>query len=103
MQRLPELVVRNAARLFWDVAVERIDPERHEDFVIGRVLSQGDWETVQDLRKTVGDDALARFLSRAPHRLDRRTRRFFEVVLSAEGMTCTKRPFSRNSDALFSP
>jgi hypothetical protein len=76
MERLPELVVRNAARLFWDAAVERIDPERHEDFVIGRVLSQGDWETVRSLRKTVGDDALIGFLSRVPHRLDRRTQRW---------------------------
>jgi hypothetical protein len=50
---------------------------------------------------------LRAFLWRAPHRLDRRTRRFLEVVLGGargeEPEPCTKLPFRRSSDALFRP
>jgi hypothetical protein len=91
--------------MFWDVDVQALDPERHEDFIFGRVLSEGTVEAVRALRDEVGDGALRAFLLRAPHRLDRRTRRFLEVVLSDEAIeeeaSCTKTPFRRSSDALF--
>jgi hypothetical protein len=105
VQRLPEAIFQAGRRLFWDVDVGRLDPVRHEDFIFGRVLSEGTEEMVRALRAEVGDSALRAFLERAPHRLDRRTRRFLEVVLSdaatQEQTTCTKTPFRRNSDALF--
>lgn len=82
-----------------------LDPKQHEDFILGRVLSEGTLEMVRALRAEVGDAALRAFLNRAPHRLDRRTRRFLQVVLadviSEEATPCTKTPFRRNSAALF--
>lgn len=105
MQRIPEAILQAGNRLFWDVDVSRLDPEQHEDFIFGRVLSDGTTEMVRALRGEVGDGALRAFLRRAPHRLDRRTRRFLEVVLAGAGIEedaqCTKTPFRRNSDALF--
>lgn len=103
MRRIPEAVVSAASRLFWDVDVAELHPERHEDFIFGRVLTEGDWLTVRALRAEVGDDALRAFLQRAPHRLDARTRRFLETVLPPSKEPCTKAPFRRTSDALFSP
>jgi hypothetical protein len=103
MRRIPEVIVSAARRLFWDVDVAALDPERHEDFILGRVLSEGDWNMVRALRAEVGDPALRAFLERAPHRLDARTRRFLEVVLPPSEEPCTKAPFRRNNDALFSP
>lgn len=103
MRRIPEVIVNAASRLFWDIDVASLDPERHEDFILGRVLCEGDWDTVRALRSEVGDDALRAFLDRAPHRLDARTRRFLDVVLPPSKEPCTKAPFRRSSDALFSP
>jgi hypothetical protein len=102
MRRIPDAILKAAPRLFWDVNVETLDPERHEHFILGRVLSEGDWETVSALRAEVGEHALRAFLDSAPHRLDRRTRRFLEVVLPPSKEPCTKAPFRRSSDALFS-
>lgn len=105
MRRIPHVILQAGSRLFWDVDVSALDPERHEDFIFGRVLSDGTLETVRALRDEAGDAALGAFLRRAPHRLDRRTRRFLEVVLAdvltEEPAACTKTPFRRNSDALF--
>jgi hypothetical protein len=107
MQRIPEAILKAGTRLFWDVDVATLDPSQHEDFILGRVLSEGTTEMVRALRDEVGDSALRAFLLRAPHRLDRRTRRFLEVVLAGvdaqEPTACTTTPFRRNSDGLFSP
>jgi hypothetical protein len=107
MQRVPEAILNAGNRLFWDVDVATLDPSKHEDFILGRVLSDGTTNMVRALRDAVGDSTLRAFLTRAPHRLDRRTRRFLEVVLAGESAqeqeACTTTPFRRSSDALFSP
>jgi hypothetical protein len=107
MQRIPRTILSAGNRLFWDVDVATLDPAKHEDFILGRVLSEGTTDMVRALRDAVGDSALRAFLIRAPHRLDRRTRRFLEVVLAGEGAqeqpACTTTPFRRSSDALFAP
>lgn len=103
MKRIPEVLRRRATKLFWDVDVSALDPERHEDFILGRVLSKGDLEAVRALREEVGDAVLRAFVARAPHRLDRRSLRFFEVVLSTDEVPCTNHPFQRSSVPLFRP
>jgi hypothetical protein len=106
MERIPEAILNAGNRLFWDVDVATLDPARHEDFILGRVLSEGTTDLVRALRGAVSDAELRAFLLRAPHRLDHRTRRFLEVVLAGgdaqEQAACTTTPFRRNSDALFS-
>lgn len=107
MRHIPDAILNAGNRLFWDVDITSLDPSKHEDFILGRVLSEGTTAAVLALRDAVGDSALYAFLLRAPHRLDRRTRRFLEVVLAGdkpqEQAACTTTPFRRNSDALFSP
>ena len=104
VERIPPEVLAGAGRLFWDVDPGSLDPRLHQDFILGRVLSEGTEPMVRSLRLAIGDEALRDFLLRAPHRLDKRTRRFLEVVLdgSVAGKPCTPTPFRRSSDALFS-
>jgi hypothetical protein len=83
------------------VDVKSIDLNRHADFVLGRVLSLGDAEAVHCLRREFGDDALRDFVARAPHRLDARSRRFFEVVLNVSESTCKQAPFRKRKEQLF--
>src|SRR5687767_7382071 len=103
MKRLPEAVLRLARQLFWDIEPGELDLERHEDFIFGRVLSLGDLDAVSALRAEVGDDALRAFIQRAPHRLDRRSLRFFQVLLSLPEASCTTTPSPRISAPLFRP
>ena len=103
MKQIPEAVRRNAAKLFWDIDPSTLDPVRHEDFILGRVLSKGDPEAVRAIRAEVGDEALRAFITRAPHRLDRRSLRFFQVVLSPSEVPCTAPPFPRSNARLFQP
>ncbi len=81
--------------------VANIDLNRHADFVLGRVLSLGDAEAVHCLRREFGDEALRDFVARAPHRLDERSRRFFEVVLNVGESTCSPAPFRKRREQLF--
>jgi hypothetical protein len=85
MRALPHEVEARRATLFWDVDWTQLDPEKHEDFILGRVLVEGDWECVRAIRRQVGDEALAAFLRRAGgRRLDRRTRRFDDAEREPE-------------------
>jgi hypothetical protein len=103
MIRIPPEVLAEASRLFWDVDLTAVDPVKHADFVFGRVLTHGSWIAIRALRAEVGDDALRDFVRRAPHRLDRRSLRFFRLALVPEESSCTTQPFRRTSDRLFSP
>lgn len=38
--------------LFWDVKKEKLDPEKHKDFIIARTLEHGHLKDVQELLKT---------------------------------------------------
>jgi len=47
MDRIPECIAQSGDKLFWDVDPMTLDPQRHEDFILGRVLSEGTLEMVQ--------------------------------------------------------
>jgi hypothetical protein len=101
---LPPEILARAPDLFWDVDPSSLDPERHEDFILGRVLVDGDWSIVRALRREVGDPGLAAFVRRAGRRrLDRRTLRFFEAVLDLPAQSCETTSSTNASAPLFAP
>lgn len=70
------------AGLFWDCDFAGLSLVDHSAFIIRRVLDRGDWESIQWLRKTVGDQAIAAwFLQKQGGGLDPRKLRFWELVL----------------------
>jgi hypothetical protein len=103
MNRVPSEVLAESRHLFWDIDPATLDPHRHADFVIGRVLSKGSWAALSALRSEVGDATLRDFVERAPHRLDRRSLRFFQVVLGTDPSACTTKPSRPSTAPLFSP
>jgi hypothetical protein len=101
---LPREILAAAPRLFWDVDVATLDPELHEDFIVGRVLVEGDWTCVRALRRKLGDARLAAFVQRAGRRrLDRRTRRFFQTVLDLPDDQCETTSSTNASALLYAP
>jgi hypothetical protein len=103
VERIPDEVIAEASHLFWDVDASRLDPTKHEDFILGRVLAKGSWAALRAIRLVVGEHELREFVRRAPHRLDRRSLRFLEVVLRMDQEKCTTTPFRRSNEQLFSP
>jgi hypothetical protein len=103
MRKLPREIADRSSRLFWDVDVSSLDFERHEDFIVGRVLMEGDWSAVRALRRELGDDRMAQWLGRAGRRLDRRTRRFLETVLEIPADQCETTSWKNDKDRLFAP
>jgi hypothetical protein len=104
VRAIPPEILANASRLFWDTDPTLLDPEQHEDFIVGRVLVEGDWSSVRALRRELGDAALADFVRRAgPRRLDRRTQRFLEAVLELPATPCETTSSTNASAPLFRP
>jgi hypothetical protein len=103
VQGIPRELLTESARIFWDVDPLALDPVAHADFIIGRVLSKGSWSAIRALRAEIGDDVLRDFVQRAPHRLDARSLRFFQVALGTAESPCMTKPSRPSSAPLFSP
>jgi hypothetical protein len=102
VRAIPTEILARTNRLFWDVDARSLDPVKHEDFIVGRVLVEGDWPSVRALRRELGDAALAAFVRRAgARRLDRRTRRFLECVLELPAEPCETTSSTHPSAPLF--
>jgi hypothetical protein len=104
VRTIPAEILAAAGDLFWDVDPSALDPERHEDFIVGRVLVEGRWAAVRALRHEIGDARLADFVRRAGRRrLDQRTLRFFEAMLNLPAQSCETTSSTNASAPLFAP
>ncbi len=67
---------------FWDCDFRQLRWATDREFIIGRVLAVGDWDTIRWLRRREGDPALGAWIeARRGRGLDPRRLRLFEVVL----------------------
>ncbi|MDZ7363399.1 MAG: hypothetical protein ONB46_22170 [candidate division KSB1 bacterium] len=67
---------------FWDTGFSRLKWNCHRDFIIQRILAEGDWKAVQWLRRKIGNEALRAWLLQHQGRgLDKRRLRFWELIL----------------------
>lgn len=68
--------------VLWDHDPSKLSWEEDRDFLIGRVLRQGPWDTVRWLRRRVGDDALREWIETHEGRgLSPKQLRFWELIL----------------------
>lgn len=75
---LPPSVVR----LLHDCDPRSVRWEEHRGFLVDRILSEGDWETIRWLRRAAGDAALReRIVSTKGRRLSPRQLRLWQVLL----------------------
>jgi len=75
---LPESVLA----LLHDCDPSRVAWDAHRDFLIDRILGEGDWETIRWLRRTAGDGALRdRILASQGRRLEPRQLRLWQLLL----------------------
>ena len=74
--------------LFWDHDFSQLDWQRHRDFVIGRILEAGPWDTICWLRKEVGDETLRDWIERHRGRsLSSQQLRFWQLILDLPAET----------------
>jgi succinate dehydrogenase flavin-adding protein (antitoxin of CptAB toxin-antitoxin module) len=78
----PDAIPDYIKRLFWDCNPDEVSLTQHRSFVIHRILDDGDWDAIQWLRRTIGDDAIREWIeARHGRGLSPRTLRFWQVVL----------------------
>jgi hypothetical protein len=80
-QGVPELL----RPLFWDCDFEQLHWDEHRDFITGRILIEGHWETIQWLRRRIGDEGLRSWIRQRRGRgLSPRQLRFWELILDLD-------------------
>ena len=85
-----EHVIQQIERLFGDEALTPNHLEEHPQWVVERVLEDGDLGDIRILTAFFGRETLLRLVGEARFSSDR-TRVFWKQVLSREGFACTKR------------
>ncbi len=70
---------------FWDRQFRGLSLAADADFIIGRLLAEGDWESIKWLRREVGDTVLRDWLMRRSGAgLSPQSLRFWELVLGLD-------------------
>jgi hypothetical protein len=72
------------ALLFWDTDPQRVDLERHRDYVMERVMARGGWVAMRWLRQAYPREALADFVRRKGHRLAPRERAYWALIADVD-------------------
>ena len=68
--------------LFWDCDFDGLDWHTHRDFIIRRVLIEGDWDAIRWLRRELGDLLLREWILKHQGRpLSPQQLRFWELIL----------------------
>lgn len=68
--------------LFWDCDFSSLSWEDHRDYIIKRILTAGNWESVRWLRVRLGDTALRRWIEEnGGGGMDPRQLRFWGLIL----------------------
>jgi hypothetical protein len=73
---------RNLRAYFWDYPFTELSLKSDRDLIIRRILASGSWESIQWLRKQIGDENLRKWL--VVHRgrgLSPRQLRFWGLIL----------------------
>ncbi len=73
---------RRLKPFFWDCDFSTLSLAQYRNFIIKRILVEGDWDAIKWLRKTVGDSGIRDwFLSKNGGGLDPRRLRFWGLIL----------------------
>lgn len=68
--------------LFWDCDFDQLRWDEYRDFITGRILISGHWDTIQWLRRQIGDEGLRSWIRRREGRgLSPQQLRFWELIL----------------------
>jgi hypothetical protein len=67
---------------FWDCDFDRLRWEEYRDFITGRILISGNWETLRWLRRRIGDEGVRSWIRKRRGRgLSPQQLRFWELIL----------------------
>lgn len=97
MSRLPS----HLQPLFWEVAFDELDPEKHADSILARVLESGRMHDVRWLVANYGWDRIHRFFKEVGHpEISKRTTALWRAILRTKDEEWASPPsFRRNSNA----
>lgn len=86
--------------LFWDVDMQKLDPQENAPLIIGRVLDFGNLKEWQIIKRWYGEAEIAR-VARTHTFADPRSMHFWSRILSVslEELTCTKKPLRKTPNA----
>ncbi len=89
-------------RLFWDVSLNSIDKSKHKDFVIERVLENGDSASLNELFKLYTEQEIIETIVNS-RKITKKTANFWQIRLNIkEPIKCLQKQFQDPLTVLWS-
>lgn len=66
---------------FWDYDFRKLSWQSDRDLIVGRILTEGDWDSIMWLRREVGDDSIRTWIQEHHRALSPKQLRFWESIL----------------------
>jgi len=83
------------AHLFWDVDRKKIDPEKHRQFIVERILDRGDLDDFKWSEKYYGKKTMKEIFLKSAKKFNAKTRNFWCLLFNLEKSQCTARQLTQ--------
>ena len=86
-------------QLFWDVDLKEIDPVKHRDFIIERILERGDEDDFKWVLDFYGTEAIKKVFLEKIENLDPRSQNFWCLYFNLNPSECIPKPSMKKQSA----
>lgn len=77
--------------LFWDIESESLDPDKHRDFIVRRILEKGDLEDLHWAENFYGLDELRRIFCHFYTKFDSKSANFWQIYFNIDKSKCIQK------------
>jgi hypothetical protein len=90
MNGIPQRLIK----YFWDTKAESLDKEKHQTYIIERLLEHGDVDSINWLNKNYSEGEIKKTL-KTSKRISPKTGNYFALYydLSKDKLACMRKPF----------
>ena len=88
-------------QLFWDIDLEKLDPHVNQEFIVTRVLQQGDADDFQWAQTFYGTDIMKEVFAKNAQKLNKKSCNFWSLYFNVDAALCTAKRLIQKQSAFW--
>lgn len=87
--------------LFWDVDLEKLDAKANQEFIIARILQQGDEEDFHWAEDFYGKEVLQNVFAKNAQKLNKKSCNFWSLYFKSDPSLCIAKQLMKKQSAFW--
>ena len=87
--------------LFWDIDLKKLDTQSNQDFIVERILQQGDVDDFHWALKLYGREALRKVFERNVQKFNKKSCNFWSLYFNIDFSLCTAKQSTQKKSAFW--